>query len=130
MALRSDRHARPRCRLESDDWDIYGARINNGIVSGPTPIYEAPGDQINPAVSHDLVVWQSSQQALGTATSNAAELLGKEKELGAVAPGFFADLVAVEGDPLADINVVLNNVRWVMKSGEAVMDKTKASGVR
>src|SRR5437667_10843076 len=70
------------------------------------------------------------EQALGTATSNAAELLGKEKELGAVAPGFFADLVAVEGDPLADINVVLNNVRWVMKSGEAVMDKTKASGVR
>src|SRR5436309_1233658 len=68
------------------------------------------------------------EQALGTATSNAAELLGKEKELGAVAPGFFADLVAVEGDPLADINVVLNNVRWVMKSGEAVMDKTKASG--
>src|SRR5437667_11288721 len=70
------------------------------------------------------------EQALGTATSNAAELLGKEKELGAVAPGFFADLVAVEGDPLADITVVLNNVRWVMKSGEAVMDKTKASGVR
>src|SRR5256884_1902505 len=70
------------------------------------------------------------EQAVGTATSNAAELLGKEKELGAVAPGFFADLVAVEGDPLADITVVLNNVRWVMKSGEAVMDKTKASGVR
>src|SRR5437660_8213057 len=70
------------------------------------------------------------EQALRTATTNGAELLGKEKELGAVAPGFFADLVAVEGDPLADINVVLNNVRWVMKSGEAVMDKTKASGVR
>src|SRR5437879_701625 len=70
------------------------------------------------------------EQALGTATSNAAELLGKEKELGAVAPGFFADLVAVEGDPLADINVVLNNVRWAMKSCEAVMAKTKASGVR
>ena len=70
------------------------------------------------------------EQALGTATSNAAELLGKEKELGAVAPGYLADLVAVEGDPLADINVVQNNVRWVMKSGEAVMDKTKAPGAR
>ena len=70
------------------------------------------------------------EQALGTATSNAAKLLGKEKELGAVAPGYLADLVAVEGDPLADINVVLNNVRWVMKSGEAVMDKTKAPGAR
>ena len=70
------------------------------------------------------------EQALRTATTNAAELLGKEKELGAVAPGYFADLVAVEGDPLADISVVLNNVRWVMKSGEAVMDKTKAPSVR
>ena len=70
------------------------------------------------------------EQALRTATRNAAELLGKEKELGAVAPGYFADLVAVEGDPLADINVVLNNVRWVMKSGEVVMDNAKAPSVR
>jgi imidazolonepropionase-like amidohydrolase len=66
------------------------------------------------------------EQALRTATTNAAELLGKEKELGAVAPGYFADLVAVEGDPLADINVAINNVRWVMKAGGVVVDKTKA----
>ena len=65
------------------------------------------------------------EQALRTATTNAAELLGKEKELGAVAPGYFADLVAVEGDPLADINVSINNVRWVMKAGAVVTDKTK-----
>jgi imidazolonepropionase-like amidohydrolase len=62
------------------------------------------------------------EQALRTATTNAAELLGKEKELGAVAPGYFADLVAVEGDPLSDINVVLNNVKWVMKDGAVVVD--------
>jgi imidazolonepropionase-like amidohydrolase len=66
------------------------------------------------------------EQALRTATTNGAELLGKEKELGAVAPGYFADLVAVEGDPLADINVAINNVRWVMKAGAVVSDKTKA----
>ena len=63
------------------------------------------------------------EQALQTATVNAAALLGKEKELGAVAPGYLADLVAVEGDPLADINVVLNNVKWVMKDGAVVVDK-------
>jgi len=68
------------------------------------------------------------EQALRTATANAAELLGKEKELGAVAPGYFADLVAVEGDPLADINVAINNVRWVMKAGAVVADKTKDRG--
>src|SRR5437763_7172770 len=68
------------------------------------------------------------EQALRTATTNAAELLGKEKELGAVAPGYFADLVAVEGDPLADIDVAINNVRWVMKGGTVVADKTKDRG--
>ena len=65
----------------------------------------------------------TAERALRTATTNAAELLGKEKELGAVAPGYFADLVAVEGDPLADIDVVLRNVKWVMKSGVVVVDK-------
>ena len=65
------------------------------------------------------------EQALRTATSNAAELLGKERELGAVAPGYFADLIAVEGDPLADINVVLNNVKWVMKGGTVVVSQTQ-----
>ena len=65
------------------------------------------------------------EQALRTATTNAAELLGKEKELGAVAPGCLADLIAVEGDPLADINLAINNVRWVMKGGAVVADKTK-----
>jgi imidazolonepropionase-like amidohydrolase len=43
--------------------------------------------------------------------------------LGAVAPGYLADLVAVEGDPLADINAVLNNVKWVMKDGAIVVDR-------
>jgi imidazolonepropionase-like amidohydrolase len=66
------------------------------------------------------------EQALATATSNAAALLGKENDLGAIAPGYFADVVAVEGDPLADINVAINNVRWVMKGGATVVDKTKA----
>ena len=67
----------------------------------------------------------SPEQALRTATTNAAELLGKEKELGAVAPGYFGDLVAVEGDPLADIDVAIYKVKWVMKGGAVVVDKTK-----
>src|SRR6266403_1111392 len=67
------------------------------------------------------------EQALRTATTNAAELLGKEKELGAVAPGYFADLVAVEGDPLSNIDVAIKNVRWVMKSGQVVVDKTSST---
>jgi len=48
-----------------------------------------------------------------------------EKSLGALQPGFLADIVAVEGDPLADIEVAIHNVRWVMKAGQVVVDKTR-----
>ena len=63
-------------------------------------------------------------QALATATVNGAALLGMEKELGAVAPGYYADIVAVEGDPLTDIDAVVSRVRWVMKEGKVVVDRT------
>lgn len=63
-------------------------------------------------------------EALASATTTAAALLGKEKELGAVAPGYYADLVAVEGDPLQDIGAVIDKVVWVMKGGTVVADKT------
>jgi len=66
------------------------------------------------------------EEALRTATSNAAELLGQANELGAVAPGYFADLVAVEGDPTADIGAVVEKVKWVMKGGMVVVGRTKA----
>jgi imidazolonepropionase-like amidohydrolase len=59
-------------------------------------------------------------QALETATTNGATLLGIEKSLGAIAPGYYADIVAVEGDPVADIDAVINRVRWVMKGGTIV----------
>jgi imidazolonepropionase-like amidohydrolase len=64
------------------------------------------------------------EQALRTATTNAAELLGKQNELGAVAPGYIADVIAVEGDPLSSIGALLQNIRWVMKEGAVVVDKT------
>src|SRR5438034_11010690 len=53
--------------------------------------------------------------AIKSGTSLAAELLG-QTELGAVAPGLYADLVAVSGDPLTDITE-LQRVRFVMKGG-------------
>jgi imidazolonepropionase-like amidohydrolase len=64
-------------------------------------------------------------QALATATTNAADVLGMSKQIGQIAPGFFADITAVEGDPLADINVVIDNVKWVMKGGTVVIDRTR-----
>src|SRR5262249_32473836 len=65
------------------------------------------------------------EQALATATTNGAALLGMEKSLGCVAPGCYADIVAVEGDPLSDIDVVIDHVKWVMKGGSVVVDRSK-----
>jgi imidazolonepropionase-like amidohydrolase len=72
----------------------------------------------------------TNEQAMQTATVLPAEALGMEKSLGSVAPGYFADIVAVQGDPLTDIQVAIKNVRWVMKGGAVVVDKTGHSGVR
>jgi imidazolonepropionase-like amidohydrolase len=65
------------------------------------------------------------EEALRAATVNGAELLGMENSLGSLQPGFLADIVAVEGDPLADIAVAIGKVRWVMKAGQVAVDKTR-----
>jgi imidazolonepropionase-like amidohydrolase len=61
---------------------------------------------------------------------NGAALLGKERELGAIAPGYKADLVAVEGDPLTDVQAVIARVRWVMKGGRVVVDRRTGTAER
>lgn len=61
-------------------------------------------------------------QALATATTNGADLLGMGSELGAIAPGYLADLIGVAGDPTADIQVAITKVRWVMKGGSVVVE--------
>lgn len=63
------------------------------------------------------------REALATATTNAAALLRMPLKLGNIAPGYFADIVAVEGNPLQNIDVVVNHVVWVMKGGKVVVDK-------
>jgi imidazolonepropionase-like amidohydrolase len=62
-------------------------------------------------------------QAILAGTRNAAALLGWEKDVGGVAAGRYADLVAVKGDPLQDIRL-LENVAWVMKGGRVMKDAT------
>jgi imidazolonepropionase-like amidohydrolase len=65
----------------------------------------------------------TNAQALATATTTPATLLGMSDRLGQVAPGYLADLVAVEGDPLDDITVIFSGVKWVMKDGKVVVDR-------
>ncbi len=57
--------------------------------------------------------------AIWAATHNTAELIGASGHIGAVAAGRYADIIAVDGDPLADIRV-LEHVRFVMQGGRVV----------
>lgn len=88
-----------------------GVTICNGADSGPL----AHGDnakEIEGLVANGL----SPLQALKAATVNDAKMLRWDDKIGSVKPGFYADLVAVKGDPTKDINA-LSSVSMVMKNG-------------
>jgi imidazolonepropionase-like amidohydrolase len=63
-------------------------------------------------------------QAIRSATSVAADLLGRAQEVGTLQAGRYADLIAVRGDPLADVRV-LETVPFVMKGGKVVKDELR-----
>lgn len=74
---------------------------------------------INPAVQFKGMVklGMTPAQAIRSATTDAAELLGWQDQIGSLEPGKFADIVAVPGNPLEDITN-LEKVQWTMKGGE------------
>jgi len=97
------------------------------IAMGSDAVYELFGHNTE-ELTYLVKSGMTPEQAIAAATVNGAAALGMEKDLGAVTPGHYADLVAVQGDPLVDISVVLHNVRWVMKGGEVLADKTNTAG--
>lgn len=64
----------------------------------------------------------SPLSAIQAATLNASDLLGWQDRVGALEPGKFADLIAVDGDPLQDVSL-LENVKFVMKGGSVVLGR-------
>ena len=67
-----------------------------------------------------MVEWGMTPiEAITAATKNAAEALDQTDKVGAIAPGRYADMIAVDGDPLSDVRV-LEHPRFVMKGGEVV----------
>jgi imidazolonepropionase-like amidohydrolase len=76
--------------------------------------------------AHEIAVYvtlgMSSLQAIQTATINDADLLGWSDKVGTIEPGKWADMIAVDGDPLQDVTV-LQHVKFVMKGGEVVKNE-------
>lgn len=91
-----------------------GVRIAYGTDSG---IY--PHGLNARQFAYQVGCGQAPLDAIRSATTGAADLLRRQDRVGRVAPGCFADLVGVEGDPLADVSC-LEHVRFVMKAGAVV----------
>ena len=90
-----------------------GVKIAFGTDAGGFPWTDSIAQEFPRMVELGM----SPMQAIQSATSRAAELLELKGKIGVIAPGAFADVIAVTGDPLADVKV-LGNVGFVMKDGK------------
>lgn len=89
------------------------------IVYGTDAVAGAHGRNIEEAVVRVQKGGQKPMDAIVSLTSLSAEALGMKDTIGAIAPGLEADLVAVDGDPLADVTA-LRKVVFVMRGGNAL----------
>jgi imidazolonepropionase-like amidohydrolase len=88
-------------------------------VFGTDAVAGAHGRNADEAIVRVRDGGQKPMDAIVSMTSLAAESLGMQRQIGAAASGFAADLVAVDGDPLTDISA-LTRVVFVMKNGQVV----------
>ena len=94
-----------------------GVRMVFGSDAGVMPHGTAAG-QFKTMVDNGM----TPLQAIQAATRNAAQALGREKDVGVIAVGRYADMIAVDGDPLADVRV-LERVAVVIKGGKVVANR-------
>jgi imidazolonepropionase-like amidohydrolase len=97
-----------------------GVKIAFGTDTGGAPWTSSMASEF----AHMVRLGMSPADAICSATSSAAAMLGQSRELGVVAPGARADLVAVTGDPLADITL-LEKTSLVIKGGVVVREGTQ-----
>src|SRR5712664_3519580 len=97
----------------------FGRALRHGVkIALGTDVGGFPWTEINQAKEFEYYVQygMTPMQAIQSGTSVAAALLGQEQNFGAIAPGLYADIIAVAGDPTRDITE-LQRVKFVMKGG-------------
>ena len=92
-----------------------GVKIAAGFDPGSAETHGKNATELEAMVKRGL----APLEAIQAATVNAAELLTWQDTVGAIESGHYADVIAVEGDPLTDITT-LQRVKFVMKGGEVV----------
>lgn len=92
----------------------FGVRVAFGTDAGVFP-HGRNGEEFALMVAQGM----SAREALASATTVAADVLGMGDTIGRIAPGFSADLIAVDGNPLADVTV-LEDVDFVMVRGRVI----------
>ena len=97
-----------------------GVKIVFGTDMGGIPWSEPIAQEFSRMIGFGM----HPMDALQSATSRAAVMLDMEGKIGTVAPGAYADIIAVDNDPLRDIKV-LENVRFVMKDGKVFKNDIK-----
>src|SRR5579864_9119992 len=95
-----------------------GVKIAFGTDMGGIPWTEPIANEFSYMVKYGM----SPMDAIKSATSSAANLLEMKGEVGVISPGAFADIIAVQGDPLANIEA-LKNATFVMKNGNVFKQK-------
>jgi imidazolonepropionase-like amidohydrolase len=95
-----------------------GIKIAFGTDMGGIPWTDPIANEFGYMVKFGM----SPMEAIKAATSSAADLLEKQGELGVIAPGAYADIIAVQGDPLANVEA-LKNIGFVMKDGTVFKQK-------
>jgi imidazolonepropionase-like amidohydrolase len=99
-----------------------GVRIANGSDPSEADRHGKNAEELEAMTRRGL----TPLEALRAATTSAAELIGWPDDVGAVEAGKIADLIAVQGDPIADITI-LQHVKFVMKGGRIIKNDLAAA---
>jgi imidazolonepropionase-like amidohydrolase len=123
----------PAGRRDRKRIEVHGPSLRKAVKAGVKIAFgsDAGGFSWNDPIAREFArmveFGMTPMAAIQAATSKAAEMLGMSGQVGVVAPGAYADVVAVPGDPLTDVRE-LEQVFFVMKDGKVFRNERIETG--